>query len=210
MARLSAGVAHLGLSLVGQQSEQCLAYLALLSHWNRRYNLTAITEPLAMVDGHLLDSLSIRPYLVGQRYLDLGSGAGLPGVPLAIAEPGRHFVLLDGSLKKARFLRQVRMELGLDNIEVVAQRAEAYQPADRFDGITVRAVGALADLLACSAHLIARPGGQWLLMKGRYPAAELAILDDRPETYQVIPLQVPGLDEARHLVIVRPPLSPVG
>ncbi|MEI6413740.1 MAG: 16S rRNA (guanine(527)-N(7))-methyltransferase RsmG [Pseudomonadota bacterium] len=200
--RLNTGAACLGSPLTGSQAEQCLAYLGLLAHWNRRYNLTAITDPVAMVDGHLIDSFSIRPYLAGQRVLDVGSGAGLPGIPLAIVEPGRQFVLLDGSIKKARFLRQVQMELGLGNVEVVAERAEVYRPTVRFDCITVRAVGALADLLACTSHLIARPG-QWLLMKGRYPAVELAALEGGPESCQVIPLPaVPGLDKARHLVIL--------
>ena len=182
------------------QQLQLLDYLKLLEKWNQAYNLTAIRDPWAMVPRHLLDSLAALPYVRGSRLLDVGSGAGMPGMVLAIAKPDLHCTLLDSNGKKTRFLTQAKIELKLSNVEVVQARAEDYQTAQPFDCIISRAVGALAELVAQTRHLLA-PGGLWLAMKGRRPEAELAALptDMRATVHR---LQVPGLKAGRHLVVM--------
>jgi 16S rRNA (guanine527-N7)-methyltransferase len=162
-------------------------------------NLTAIRERPAQITKHILDSLTLVPWLRGRRVADIGSGAGFPGIPLAIVVPGVHFVLVESIGKKCRFLEHVRDTLALTNVEVAQARAEAYQPAVRFDTVIARAVGQLADLVRNAGGLVAG-GGRLLAMKGRYPTDELAKGFNGWKVVAVHKLHVPGLDEERHLV----------
>lgn len=194
------GIERLDLELSPAQFQQLLDYLALLIKWNKAYNLTAVRDPLQMVTRHLLDSLVILPYLKGARILDVGTGAGLPGIPLSIADPHRTYCLLDSNGKKCRFLQQVVVELGLKNVKIVEDRAEHFATELCFDSIVARAVSTIAEIMKNTSHLIC-PEGQWLLMKGQYPEGELEGIN---ATISVIPYQVPGLDEQRHLVCAVP------
>lgn len=189
----------LGLALSTDQQQQLLDYIRLLQKWNRAYNLTAIREPAEMLTRHLLDSLVVAPYLVGERFIDVGTGPGLPGIPLAIAQPGRHFTLLDGNGKKVRFLFQVITTLGLTNASEVHARVEDFYPEAAYDGVISRAFSALDTMVAGTGHLL-KPGGRFYAMKGRYPEKELSRL---PKTYTVTGshrLEIPGVEGARHLI----------
>lgn len=199
-AALDAGLAALGLDPACARPLR--DYLALLERWNRTYNLTAVRDPREMVDRHLLDSLSLHPHVRDIATLaDLGSGAGLPGIPLAIAVPGLEVTLVESNGKKARFLREAVRTLGLGNARVVESRAEAVDLSGTFDAITARALATLADILAVGAHLLA-PGGRLLAMKGTVPEAEIAALPPGWRVLAVHPLAVPGLAAERHLVVV--------
>lgn len=193
------GARTLGIELTDEQAVRLVTHLDLLDEWNARMNLTAIRDRPSQLTKHLLDSLSVRPYLRGQRIADIGSGAGFPGIPLAIVEPARHFALIESTGKKSRFLEHVRDTLGLANVEVVQSRAESYQPELRFDTVIARAVGPVADLVKVAGRLVAG-GGRLLAMKGRYPEEELAAKLNGWKVAAVHPLTVPGLDEERHLV----------
>jgi len=195
------GLAQLDLLLADAAQQQLLDYLALLQKWNKVYNLISRKESDNLVVRHLLDSLSVLPYINGSRVVDVGSGAGLPGMPLAIANPQCHFTLLDCNSKKASFRNQAVIELGLKNVTVVDTRAEKFRSEQGFDSVISRAFATIADMLAVAGHLAA-PGGQFLAMKGVYPEQELAEL---PEGYQleaVQPLDVPFLGAERHLAVV--------
>jgi 16S rRNA (guanine527-N7)-methyltransferase len=199
MTELLDGARALGLELSAEQASKLIAHLDLLDEWSERMNLTAIRERSQQVTKHLLDSLSVAPYLRGQRVADIGTGAGFPGIPLATVYPDRHFVLVDSTGKKCRFLEHVRDTLGLANVEVVQSRAEGYKPEVRFDTVIARAVGPIADLVRNAGPLVAG-GGRLLAMKGRYPEDELAKKLNGWKVVAVHPLQVPGLDESRHVV----------
>lgn len=199
--RLEKGLAGLGLSLEADRVDRLLDYLALLSRWNRAYNLTAVDEPAAMVDRHLVDSLSILPWIEGHEIVDAGTGAGLPGVPLAIACPGKHFVLVDSNGKKVRFLRQVRRELGLDNIEPVQARLEALALEKAPDQIVARALAPLPRLVEQLGHLLSE-GATLLAMKGRLEQDERVAVADAYNV-ETIELNVPGTVNARSLAILR-------
>lgn len=192
----------MGLGLPAEAESRLLQYLYLLEKWNRAYNLTAVRDPEQMVPRHLLDSLVVRPYIVGPRVLDVGTGAGLPGIPLALALPDLHFTLLDSNAKKTRFVTQAVHALGLANVTVVQTRTEKFQPAEKFDTLIARAYASIPDMLAATRHLCA-PGGRWLAMKGVFPQEELAAI---PAEFaaQARPLRVPGLEAARHVVIIEP------
>ena len=200
--RLGVGLAAMGVSVGEADCAGLIAYLALLAKWNQAYNLTAVRDPLEMVARHLLDSLSVGPYLFGDSVLDLGTGAGLPGIPLALLHPGRRFWLLDANGKKTRFVRQAVMELGLTNCEVVQARMESYRPARKFATIVARAVASLSELKALGEPLLERPG-RLLLMKGRAPEAEMEDLIPRPDALRVHRLEVPFVVGERHLIEVR-------
>jgi len=198
---LERGLAALGQSLPPESCGRLLRYVQLLARWNRAFNLTAVRDPAAMVSRHLLDSLVVLPWVQGPRVLDVGTGAGLPGIPLAIARPEWHFVLLDSNGKKTRFVTQAVAELGLANVTVVRERAEAHRPAAPYTTVISRAFAALADYLRAVAHLCA-PATRILAMKGAYPSAELAELDAATVRLESVePLQVPGSEGARHLVV---------
>ena len=200
--QLDAGLEAMGIGLPPSRRRLLLDYLSLLFKWNRAFNLTAVRDPNVAVSRQLLDSLSILPLVQGERLLDLGSGAGLPGLPLALARPDWKVTVLDSNAKKARFLRQAKLELGLKNVEVVQARVERYQREPGFDTITSRAFATLAELVTLSRHLLA-PGGLWLAMKGRLPQGELAALPLDLST-EVVPLRVPGEKGQRHAVLLSP------
>jgi len=197
-ARLLAGLVALQLdpALAGP----LLKYLGELVLWNKAYNLTAVREPAEMVTRHLLDSLVVLPHVEG-RTLDVGSGAGLPGIPLALANPTLHVTLLDSGGKKARFLRHAQRTLPLTNVEVVAARVEKFQPPARYDTVVTRAFGSLGEFLEATAHL-ADERGRWLAMKGKLDRKELAGVPSGFRVEQQIELKIPGLDEERHLIII--------
>lgn len=188
------------------RQQQFDALLDELARWNEKVNLTAIRDRHAMVTGHIDDSLSARPLLQGDRVLDVGTGAGFPGLPLAIVEPGREFVLIDGNNKKIQFIRHVTGLLGLDNVNAVHTRAEDYAPAARFDTVIARAVATIATLLEIAGHHV-REDGVFVALKGRYPAEELEELQQLPQRwrYEVRELEVAGLEQgSRHAVMLRP------
>jgi 16S rRNA (guanine527-N7)-methyltransferase len=178
-----------------------LAYLALLERWNRTYNLTAVKDPAQMVIRHLLDSLSIAPWVSAGRLLDAGTGAGFPGIPLALARPGLEVTLLDSSGKKVRFLNHVRRELGLDNITPVQERLESFSDEIRYQAIVSRALTDLVSFARAARHLALAPT-RLLAMKGKHPESELRDLPQWVRIDSVEKLTVPGLQEDRHLVIM--------
>ncbi len=195
------GLAQLALDLTTAAQLQLLDYLRLLQKWNKVYNLISRKESDNLVVRHLLDSLVVLPYISGSRVIDVGSGAGLPGIPLAIVCPQYHFTLLDCNSKKARFRSQAVIELGLENVTVVDSRAEAYRPEEYFNSVISRAFATIADMLAVAGHLVALDG-RFLALKGVYPERELAELPDRYRLDAVHPLNVPFLRAERHLAIV--------
>ena len=198
-ARLERGIATLGLVLPAGAVERLLDYQALLERWNAAYNLTAVRDPAEMVTRHLLDSLAILPYVQGETLADLGTGPGLPGIPLAIAAPGRQILLVDSNGKKVRFLREAIRALKLDDVRAVQSRVEDVEGT--FDCVTARAFASLADMLGWGGHLLA-PGGVWLAMKGRLPAEELPGVPPGFALRGVHALAVPGLDAERSLVVL--------
>ncbi len=200
-AGLAEGLEKTGLELSEAVQARLLAYLDLLAKWNRSYNLTALRKPAQMLVRHLFDSLVIHSFLRGPQILDVGSGAGLPGIPLALACSGHDFTLLDSNSKKTRFITQAVAELGLDNVTVVQSRVEAYE-ATGFDTIVSRAFSTLAEFARGVQPLLAADG-ILLAMKGVYPGAELAELPAPFRLVQTIKLQVPGLDAERNLLIIQ-------
>ena len=184
-------------------AEKFEALLAELEKWNRRVNLTAIRDPAEMVTGHLLDSLVGRPLLEGDTVLDVGTGPGFPGLPLAIAEPNRQFTLLDSNNKKIQFVQHVAGLLGLDNVKAVKGRGEDYAPGHRFDTVIARALAALPRLAEIAGHHVGEDG-VFVALKGRYPAEELEQMSNRPWGFTVTELKVPGLAKgSRHAVLLR-------
>jgi 16S rRNA (guanine527-N7)-methyltransferase len=200
--RLGEGTAALGLSLDRSALAACIGYLQELERWNRAYNLTAVRDIEAMVTRHLLDSLAVHRYVAGTRVADAGSGAGLPGVPLAIAAPQRRYTLIDAGAKKVRFLRHVVGRLALAQVEVVHSRLEDYPAQAGFDTVTARALAPLPRMLELTAHLC-RPGGRMLVMQGRRQDDELRVLPAGWTVEAVERLCVPRLDAQRHVVILR-------
>jgi len=200
---LERGVAELALTLPAGAAEKLVAYVGLLAKWNRIYNLTAIREPLEVVSHHLLDSLAVVPHLDvtdGSRVADAGSGAGLPGIPLALARPGWRVTLNDANEKKVAFLRQAIIELEIRNADVHAGRLQAWRPAQQFALVISRAFAEVAEFVAACGHLVAK-GGLLAAMKGAHPKAELEHLPQGWHCERVIALRVPRLDAERHLVL---------
>lgn len=201
-AQVANGIGAMGLALPAGAASALTRYLELISKWNRIHNLTAVREPEQMVVLHLLDSLSVLPHIaVAASLLDVGTGPGLPGIPLAIARPTLAVTLLDSSHKKCAFLRQAKTELGLANVEVVCDRVESWKPDVRFDVVVSRAFSELADFVSQAQHLVA-PGGRLIAMKGVYPFEEIARVPASHKVAKVLELAVPTLEAKRHLVFV--------
>ena len=199
--QLKRGLIALGLTLERDIQQRLLDYIALIEKWNRVYNLTAIREPEKMVSRHLLDSLAVAPHLHAKSLLDVGSGAGLPGIPLALAKPDTHVTLLDSNHKKAAFLNQAVIELKLKNAEVCSERVESWQTQNRFDVIISRAFSDMGEFVRITRHLLA-PGGMFAAMKGLHPYEEIDKLPPGCKVQQVLPLAIPGLEGARYLVLI--------
>lgn len=200
--KLTEGLGQLGFSLSAEQQQKLLEYITLLQKWNRVYNLTAIREPEGMLYHHLLDSLAVLPWVRAGRLIDVGTGGGLPGIPLAIARPELQITLLDSNHKKTTFLRQACIELGLGNVAVECRRVDTYAPQQAFDMVISRAFSDLSEFVHLTARLC-RPGGELLAMKGVYPRDELTRLPAEFSRNEVVALNVPGLEAQRHLVIIR-------
>ena len=200
---LREGLVRLGLTLTAADQERLLHLLEALGRWNRLYSLTSIREPAAQVAYHLLDSLVAADFVAGEHILDLGTGPGFPGLPLAVAQPARRFVLLDSNDRKLRFARQMQIELALENVQVVHSRVEDYHPERGFDTVIARAFAPLPTLLSLSEPLLAA-GGQVLALKGAQAADEVAALDSRWRVTGLVPVAVPGVDAGRHIVTLEP------
>ena len=199
-SRIADGAAALGIQLPEGAAARLAAHIALIEKWNRVHNLTAVREPEQMVVLHVLDSLSLLPQLESTRtVLDVGTGAGFPGMVVAIARPGIHVTLLDSSHKKCTFLEQARGEIGVDNVRIVCERVEQWKPASRFDAVVSRAFADLSDFVAQAGHLVA-PSGRILAMKGVYPYEEIARVPSTHRVAEVVELRVPSLDAKRHVV----------
>lgn len=197
--QLEQGIEALGLNIPSATVHRLLQYLELIQKWNRVYNLTAVKDPGQMLSHHILDSLSIIPYVKGESILDIGSGAGLPGIPLSLVFPERHIVMLDGNAKKTRFIQQAITELALENAESIHSRVEDYTASEGFDTVVSRAFSSLSDFVLLALSLM-KDSGQLLAMKGRYPAQELEDLPAYIRVEAVHKLEVPLLDSERHLV----------
>lgn len=193
---LESGLSALNLSHTTKQTEQLLDFIKLIAKWNKAYNLTAVRNNEDMARLHILDSLAILPHIEGKRVIDIGTGAGLPGIPLAIFMPEVEFVLLDSNAKKTRFVQQVILELKLKNVSVLHSRVENYQPQLGFDTMTMRAFASLPDIMKLTAHLL-RADGVLLAMKGQIPEAELAEIDAQTT---LIKINVPEVEAERCLV----------
>ena len=200
---LIAGAADLGVRIDLHQGETLLRVVDELETGNAQFNLTAIRDRPGMLRKHVLDSLSLQPYLRGTRLADVGTGAGFPGLPLAVVNPARHFALIEATGKKARFVEETARRVGCGNVEVVHSRAESYRPFELFDTVMARALSSVADFVAYAGHLCA-PDGRLLAMKGKRPDEEVAAI---PKSFRVIAvhrLKLPGLDDERHLVELSP------
>lgn len=200
--RLRTGLAAMQIEAEPALVQRFSRLLRLLDKWNRAFNLTAVRDPGEMITRHILDSLSARPFLAGVSVLDVGTGAGFPGLPLALVEPQRHFTLLDSGGKKIRFVRHVLGELALDHVVVEHLRVEAFEPADLYDAVISRAFSSLGEFVHRCGRLVGT-GGCLLAMKGRYPDAELTGLPGAWEPAEVARLEVPGLAGERHMVVMR-------
>ncbi|MEX0446735.1 16S rRNA (guanine(527)-N(7))-methyltransferase RsmG [Xenorhabdus sp. SGI246] len=186
-----------------EQKQQLIAYVDMLNKWNKAYNLTSIREPEQMLVRHIMDSIIVNPFLQGTRFIDVGTGPGLPGIPLAIVRPDSHFTLLDSLGKRVRFLRQVQHELGLNNIEPVQTRVEEFIPEVLFNGVISRAFASLQDMLSWCHHLPETNNGRFYALKGMLPEDELAQLPLGVSLDTVVPLQIPELEGQRHLVVLK-------
>jgi 16S rRNA (guanine527-N7)-methyltransferase len=196
---LMSGAAELGIPLSSDQAAQLLRLLDELDDWNQRMNLTAIRERGQQITKHLLDSLAVHSHMRGAHVADIGTGAGFPGLPLAVALPQHHFTLIDSTAKKLKFVEHAAQTLGLRNVQTVHTRAENYRPKERFDSVVSRAVGPIETFVKWSGHLCVG-GGRLLAMKGRYPTDELEHIPNGWKLAAVHRLNIPGLDEQRHLV----------
>lgn len=184
------------------QQNQLVQLVELLVKWNKAYNLTSIRDPQQMLVKHIMDSIVVSPYLQGQRFIDVGTGPGLPGLPLAILNPDKHFVLLDSLGKRIRFIRQAVLALGLKNVEFVQSRVEEYHPEEKFDQVLSRAFASLLDMLFWCQHL-PNEKGSFIALKGQFAEQDITELDKRFEFIEVIPLKVPELEGERCLVKLR-------
>lgn len=202
LLRLRKGLAGFALPVAGDAlARQLTSYLGELHKWNRAYNLTAVRDPLEMLPRHIFDSLAVLPFVTGERIADVGTGAGLPGIPLALCFPQRQFTLLDANGKKTRFVERAVRQLHLDNVAVVQARAEDFVPEQPFDTVLCRAFTSLASFCERCAAMLA-PTGRLVAMKGRFPDAEVAVLPPGWRVAESAPLSVPGLDGERHVIVL--------
>lgn len=200
--KLSRLLDEAGITLTDHQKSQLVAYVEMLHKWNKAYNLTSVRNPDEMLVRHILDSIVAAPHLQGERFIDVGTGPGLPGIPLAIVLPDAHFTLLDSLGKRVRFLRQVQHELKLTNITPVQSRVEDFSAVPPFDGVISRAFASLTDMVSWCHHL-PRPDGRFYALKGLIPSDEIALLPIDLSVESVIELSVPHLEGERHLVVVK-------
>lgn len=198
-AQLEAYLAEINLPATAEQKKQLLDFVGMLNKWNKAYNLTSVRDPEAMLVRHIMDSLVVSPHLQGERFIDVGTGPGLPGIPLAIMNPDKTFVLLDSLGKRIRFQKQVAFELGIHNISSIESRVEAYQPEQKFDGVLSRAFASIHDMLTWCHHLPAEHG-QFYALKGQLSNEEMQQIPAGFVVTETIELQVPRLDEQRHLL----------
>jgi 16S rRNA (guanine527-N7)-methyltransferase len=196
---LASGAKEIGIDLSAERAEVLLRLIDELELANAQFNLTAIRDRPGMLHKHVLDSLSIQPYLRGERMVDVGTGAGFPGLALAVVNPGRHFTLIEATGKKARYVEQTAERIGISNAQVANVRAETYRPLELFDTVMARALSSLADFVAYAGHLCA-PGGRLLAMKGKRPDEEISALPRSFRALAVHRLRVPGMSDERHLV----------
>ncbi len=196
------GLTALAFDISPEQQNQLIRFIQLLVKWNQAYNLTAIRDPVEMVTKHLLDSLAIVPFVEKGRIIDVGTGPGLPGIPLSIVRPNQPFVLLDSNSKKTRFVTQAIMELGISNVTVVQSRAEAYRPEHPFDVVVARAFSATGELLG-RVHHLCKPGTRIIAMKGQYPEREMTGWPAGFELEAVEKIDIPGLGAERHALLIR-------
>lgn len=201
--RLVSGAEKMGVALTDSQATQLLDYIQLFHKWNKTYNLSAIRDIESQVDRHLLDSLSVVPYIEADHMIDVGTGGGLPGIPLAIMFPQKNFTLLDSAGKKTRFLFQVKTQLKLDNVQVENRRVESFHPERLFDAVISRAFASLKDMTDGCQHLLA-DGGVFYAMKGIYPTDELSEVEKNYKVSDSYPLQIPREDGERHLLVLTP------
>lgn len=187
------------LSLTPSQIQQLVQYVVALNKWNKAYNLTSVRDPMEMMVKHIVDSLVVAPHLQGQHFIDVGTGPGLPGIPLAIALPDREFILLDSLGKRTRFLTQMKLELGLKNIHPVQSRVEDFSPPHKLDGVLSRAFASLQDMVSWCGHLLDNTG-YFYALKGLVPDEEIQQLPAGFAVAEIIPLHVPELNASRHLV----------
>ena len=202
LATLQRALTNTNLTVTEQQADLLIRYVMMMDKWNKAYNLTSVRDPQQMVIKHLVDSVVVAPHLNGQRYIDVGTGPGLPGIPLAIMHPEKHFVLLDSLGKRVRFMKQVAFELGLKNIEPVQSRVEQYQSEIALDGVLSRAFASIKDMLHWCQHLVDSEGA-FLALKGQYPEQEIAQMPAGFTLESSIELNVPELEGERHLLVIR-------
>ena len=199
---LATGISALGIEVSEAAQSRMLDYLMLIDKWNKAYNLTAVREPARMLTHHLLDSLAVLPHVRGDRVIDVGSGPGLPGIPLALARPRWRITLLDSSHKKATFLRQAVINLQLENVQVVCERVERWAAPHHFNTVVSRAFSDVPEFLALAGRLCARTGVV-IAMKGLYPHEELVQIPEHYRLHSVVPLTVPGLRATRHAALLQ-------
>ncbi|EJL6311103.1 16S rRNA (guanine(527)-N(7))-methyltransferase RsmG [Vibrio cholerae] len=200
--KLDALISKTSLTVTEQQREQLVGYVQLLDKWNKAYNLTSVRDPMEMLVKHILDSLVVSPHLVGERFIDVGTGPGLPGIPLAIMHPDKEFVLLDSLGKRIRFLKQMIHDLKINNVLPVQSRVEEFDPESGFDGVLSRAFASMTDMVNWCQHLPKPNGGVFLALKGVRPDDEITLLPEWCSVTDIKALQVPELEGERHLVIL--------
>jgi len=201
-AELDGLLSQTDLNISDEQTSKLVQLVELLAKWNKAYNLTSVRDPSQMLVKHIMDSIVVSPHLEGNSFIDVGTGPGLPGLPLAILNPGKHFVLLDSLGKRLRFIRQAILSLGLKNVEIVQSRVEEYKPEIGFDCVLSRAFASLEDMLSWCHHL-PNEDGHFLALKGQYPESEIVNLDSKFKFLESVTLQVPQLDGERCLVKVK-------
>lgn len=195
-------IVSLDVDVTEQQKDQLINFVLLIHKWNKSYNLTSVRDPQQMLIKHIIDSIVVAPYLTKSRYIDVGTGPGLPGIPLSIMHPDKHFVLLDSLGKRVRFMKQAGFEMGLTNIEPVQSRVEQYQSDLPLDGVLSRAFASIKDMLHWCQHLVDSKG-EFLALKGQYPEQEIALLPEGFEVVESVELDIPALDGDRHLIKIR-------